>query len=85
MAHSEDQLFMTANLNLVGFALHKNYVTQHNEGARARRHAALGGSAPCGLGLAQARAHGTLAHEWTMKKNCCRSVPLALDGLSHEL
>ena len=42
MAHSEDQLFMTANLNLVGFALHKNYVTQHNEGARARRHGARG-------------------------------------------
>ena len=74
---------MTANLNLVGFALHKNYVTQHNEGARARRHAALGGTVRAGV--AQARAHGTLAHEWTMKKNCCRSVPLALDGLSHEL
>ena len=74
---------MTANLNLVGFALHKNYVTQHNEGARARRHGmALGGTVRAGAG---ARAHGTLAHEWTMKKNCCRSVPLALDGLSHEL
>ena len=50
MDHSEDQLFMTANLNLVGFALHKNYVTQHNEGARARRHAALGGTVRAGAG-----------------------------------
>ena len=39
---------MTANLNLVGFALHKNYVTQHNEGARARRHAAVGGTVRAG-------------------------------------
>ena len=42
---------MTANLNLVGFALHKNYVTQHNEGARARRHGmALGGTVRASAG-----------------------------------
>jgi hypothetical protein len=47
---TQDQLFIAANLNLVGFALHKNYVTQHNEGARARRHAALGGTVRAGAG-----------------------------------